>query len=301
MRRFVVLLLACACGGSPAPSVGSQPSGPPAPLVATPARPDDPIVARVNGKPVYGSCVQIQAARGASKEAALDECIGFELLAQAAEPYATDSEVVLATRTALVNVFIAREYEDKFTRPADFGDFYNRIIERNKARIDHDEARASAYVRIKVARDAPPAEDAAAKALMDELAAALKNERGMTAIHLDELAKKIIGTRATYEFAKIPPYLDNGGLVPEYAKPLFSIPEVGRTWPSAVRTDWGWDVILFSDVIPAEHLTPEQVAERYLPDVKRSYFSQWTQQLAQRMGVTPKIIDENVAALENLE
>lgn len=301
MRRFVVLVLACACGSSPAPSIGPQQAGPPAQLVAAPARPDDPIVARVNGKPVYGSCVQIQAARGATKERAVEECIDFELLAQSAEQYATDSEVVLATRTALVNVFVAREYEDKFTKPADFGDFYNRIIERNKQRIDHGEARASAYVRINVPKEAPPAQDAAAKALMEEFAAAVKNERGLTPTHLDELAAKIIGPRAKYDFAKVPAYFNIGGLVPEYEKPLFSISEVGRTWPSAVRTQWGWDVILFSEVIPAEHLTPEQVAERFLPDVKRSYFSQWTQQLAQRMGIAPKIIDENVSQLENIE
>jgi hypothetical protein len=99
----------------------------------------------------------------------------------------------------------------------------------------------------------------------------------------------------------VPPYLNLGGLVSEYAKPLFAIPEVGRTWPSAVRTQWGWDVILLTELIPEEHLTPAQVVDKFLPDVKRSYFVQWTQQLAQSRGITSKVFDDKVQLLENIE
>src|SRR5687768_16245068 len=101
MRRLLVTLLA-ACGGSTAPP--PAPSGPPAAFQPTPA-PDDMQVATVNGKPVWGSCVAAQASRGVSKQMALQQCIDFELLAQAAEArgFATDPDVHVETREALVN------------------------------------------------------------------------------------------------------------------------------------------------------------------------------------------------------
>jgi hypothetical protein len=47
---------------------------------------DDVVVALAAGRPVYGSCVAAQAERGhLSRDAALRECIDFELMAQEAE------------------------------------------------------------------------------------------------------------------------------------------------------------------------------------------------------------------------
>lgn len=294
----IVAVAACGSASTPQTQPGTS-AGPPAPLVASPAGPDDVKVASVNGRPVYGSCVVKQAARGATKQEALQQCIDFELLAQLSLSYATDPEVVDATRTALVSTFVAREYEEKYTKPSDFGDFYNKSIERNMSRIVHTEARASFYIRINVAKDAPPAEDAAAKALMEELAAATAKERGLMAPHFEEIAARVIGTRAKYEATKVVAYLDNGGLVPAYAKPLFAIPEVGRTSP-AVRTQWGWDVILLTELYPAENPTPEEIAKQYLPDVQRSYFSTWASQIAQKLGITVKVFENNVPRLEDI-
>ncbi len=298
----LLLVIVCgiaACGGPSAPPQATQ-SGPPAPLVAMPASADDVIVARVNGKPVYGACMQAQGTRGATKEEALRQCIDFELLSQQATKYADDPEVVLATRTALVNQLIAREYEDKLTKPTDFGDFWNRLLDKNRMRVTHGEVRASAYVRIPVAKTATPAEDAAAKAIADEFAAAAAPERGMMGTHLDELARGVVGTRAKYDYATVPPYLNNGGLVDEYAKPLFAIPDVGRTWPTAVRSAWGWDVILLTELIPAAHPTPDEITRQALPEVKRSYFPLWVAQVAQKLGITPKIYDDKLPLLEDL-
>src|SRR5688500_1194279 len=115
-----LLVFAIACGGSKSPSAPA-PSGPPASFIAAPAR-DDVQVATVNGRPVWGSCVTGQGARGATRDEALAQCIDFELLAQAAEArgLAVDPDVVLATRTALVSQLVAREYEDKYDGPEDF-------------------------------------------------------------------------------------------------------------------------------------------------------------------------------------
>src|SRR5688500_8823834 len=134
MRAWLVF--AIACGSSKAPS--PVPSGPPASTLAPPAK-NDVQIATVNGKPVWGSCVTAQARRagpGATREQAVQQCIDFELLAQAADAraLATDPEVVLATRTALVSQLVAFEYEDKYQRPEEFGTFWTRALERNKLR-----------------------------------------------------------------------------------------------------------------------------------------------------------------------
>jgi hypothetical protein len=243
----------------------------------------------------------VQAARGATRQPALDQCIDFELLAQQAAGFATDDEVVHETRAALVSTLIAREYEDKFNQPSDFGAYWDRSLDKNRHRITHGEVRGSTYVRIPLAKTATAAEDAAAHALADEIAAAAANERGLMAPHLDELARRVLAGRATHEFASVPPYLNEGGLVEEYARPLFGIREVGRTWPTAVRTPWGWDIILLSELIPAARPSQAEIVEKALPDIKRGYFSVWATQVAQQLGVTVKIYDDKVPLLENLE
>jgi len=163
----------------------------------------------------------------------------------------------------------------------------------------HGEARASAYVRILVATTATPADDAAAHALADELAAAFAPERGLMTPHLDEIAKRVIGTRAKYEVAGVPPRLDNGSLVPEYSQPLFKIAEVGRSSP-AVRTPWGWDVIVLTEIFPAASPTPDEIAAKALPEVKRSYFPLWATQVAQKLGLSIKIYDDKLPLMEEL-
>src|SRR5439155_20343050 len=106
MRQLVLVsfgLGLVACGSSKAPPPPT-PTGPPAAWLPTTA-PDDVQVATVNGKPVWGSCVTAQAAHATSKQDALKQCIDFELLAQEANAHgiATDPDVALATRTALVS------------------------------------------------------------------------------------------------------------------------------------------------------------------------------------------------------
>ncbi|HUS28576.1 MAG TPA: hypothetical protein VMZ53_08705 [Kofleriaceae bacterium] len=297
MKRLLVTLLA-ACGGQATPP--PAPSGPPAALQPTPA-PDDVAVASVNGKPVWGSCVAAQASRGITKQDALNECIDFELLAQAAEArgLALDPDVKLETRTALVSQLVAKDFEDKYQKPSDFGGLWDSLYQRNKTRFDHGEYRGTAYARINVAKNATPADDASAKAIADEIAARLANERGLMPQHLVEIAEQVAGTRAKVAHEVVQPY-SRHGLDPTYTDAMFAIPEVGRTTPHAVRTPWGWDVILLNEIVPEEHMTAEQVAQKLLPEVKRTFFSTWTNQIAQRIGAKIQVEQKNLPLLENL-
>ena len=284
--------------------------GPPAPLVAPPRGPDDVMVASINGRPVWGSCVAVQAARGRTKDVALHECIDFELMAQAAADrgLATDPEVVGATRTALVNELVAQAYEDGFTNPADFGDKWDHLVERNLFQLKHDEYRGSTYVRVPLSDKPTPEQDAAARQLAEQIAAMVAPEQGMMSGHFVELAGRAAeghpmvksGTDHeppdAVEYADVPPMLA-AGLFKSYADALWAIPEVGRA-SHAVRTKWGWDVVLFSDVVPAVDTPPAEVATKLMPEVKRSYFMAWVNKTAKQLGLH---VELDKAIVERLE
>jgi hypothetical protein len=236
-----------------------------------------------------------------SKQQAVQQCIDFELMAIEAEKrgLALDHDVNVATKTSLVSELEAHEYEAKFTRPEDFGAFWTRSIERNRARYDHAEVRGSVYARIEVAKNAPPADDERAKQLSDELYAALANERGMTKPTLEAIATRVVGTRGKLQVAAVPPDLRHGRLHESYTAALFAIPEIGRVSTPA-RTPWGWDIVLWDSVIPEIHTTPEELVRLALPAIKRSYFAIWVARIAQGLGVKPQLDDENLSLLENL-
>jgi hypothetical protein len=297
--RWLAVLLVVGCSGSHSPPAPRS-SGPAAALTATPAR-DDVQVATVEGRPVWGSCVTAQSSRGATRDEALKQCIDFELMAIEAEKrgLAVDHEVVLATRTALVSQLVAIEYEDKLTRPEDFGTFWTKSLERNRARFDHPEARGSVYVRIDVAKQPKPGEDERAKQLIDEVYAALKGERGLMRPHVEAIAKQVIGTRAKLSIAPVPADLRHGRLDETYSAAMFAIPEIGRVSPP-VRTPWGWDIILWDSVVPEVHTPPDQLVEQALPDIKRAFFPYWVNRIAQSLGLKPELVEKNLPLLEEL-
>jgi hypothetical protein len=287
MRAALVLLVACGSSSAPPSTIG-----PPAAMTPTPA-PGDVVVATVNGQPVYGTCVQGQAARGADRQAALQQCIDFEVMAQAARRFATDPDVGLATRTAMVSRLVGSAYEDGFTEPAQFGGNWDMFVGRNLFRVRHEEYRASSYVRVPVTI---PEQDAAAHATADKIAAALEDERGLVGPELLGLAQPIAGaTKLDHE--DVPPYR-LGALDPAYAKALFAIPEVGETAPSAVRTKWGWDVIAFTEDVPATSPSDAEVASALMPDVKRAFFPIWVERIRKQLGTRVELVPQNIAKLE---
>ena len=296
MRAAVVMvLIACGCG-SPRPVETTQ-AGPPAPLVAPPAGSDDVVVATVNGKPVWGSCVTVQAARGATKQAALAQCVDFELLAQRAAANATDPEVRLATRTAMVSALVAHDYEAGYTQPAQFGAFWTAAYKKGEFHYRHENYRASAYVRIPVPAGAPAEVDAAAKAKAEQIASAVASETGLLGDSLLALAQATVpGTKLDHE--NVSAYRE-GALDPNYAKALFAVKDIGRA-TGAVRTKWGWDVIVWTDDIPAANPPEAEVIAGLLPDVKVAYFGHWVDGIGRALGVQVTFDKDNIAKLEDL-
>jgi len=283
----LALLLLVGCGGSSPSAPSPRPAGPPAALVAPGAGSADVVVATVNGRPVWGSCVSVQRS--------LDPCVAFELMAQAAEKrgLGLDPDVALATRTAMVSRLVADQYEARHFTPAELGTAWTDLVEKRRYQWDHEEVRASHYVRVP-AEKVTPEQDAAAHALADQIAAAAADKTGWLPVELDEAADRIAAGR-TIEKADVSFKLP-AQVVEPYAKALFALPDVGRTSP-AVRTQWGWDVILYTSVLPAVHPTEGELEQQVMPGVKERYFSVWVHQLEVAMGLH---VEEHPDALKDL-
>ncbi len=277
-------------------------------MIATSAGADDEVVARVNGRPVWASCVAIQAARARDRRgdrtarlaAATDECVSFELLAQAAEQrqLASDREVALATRTALVSAVLADEWEHTYTTREAFGSAWDPLVAQNLELVSHPEARASAYVRVVLPEHASAEQDAAAHDIAEKVAVALAPEQGLMAPQFVELAQRAAEGHELFHQVGPPLYANEIHLDAVYAKALFEISDVGRTTPHAVRTSLGWDVILWTDVVRAAAPTPAEIEASMLPGVQHAYFAKWVDDVAKRAGVHHELIDDNLKSLD---
>jgi hypothetical protein len=280
-------------------------------VLATPRRaPDDLEVARINGRSVWASCVTAQAttitptnqaARAAEqvRAEALDQCVAFELLAQAAEArgLAAAPEVARAARTAAVDRLVATEFEQRYRTPDDLAPAVDAVMKRNEWRLHIPELRGSTFARFAVPKGAPPELDARAHALADRLAAQLAGATGLYAIHLAEAARQVAaGSDIKLETADVKPS-DRDHLVDAYAAALFAIPEVGRASP-ALRTQWGWDVVLWTGGIAANERTRAEVVAELFPELRRHQFLLWATQIGKQLGVHIEVDQANLAALD---
>jgi hypothetical protein len=301
-RAWLVAAAACA-----APS--SAPSAPAATAVAVtpPLTGDDTEVARVNGRPVWSSCVAVQAGAIAAagrppeqvRREALDQCVAFELLAQTAEArgLAAAREVTEATRTAAVNRLVETDFERRYQTPGDLKQAVDIVMKRNEWRMHILELRASTFARFDVPAGAPPEVDTRAHALADRLAGELAGQTGLFGVHLSEAARRIAaGGDIKLETTDVRP-THHDDLVEAYAKALYSIPEVGRI-AAPVRTQWGWDVVLWTGGVEARERTRDEVVADLFPELRRQQFQLWVTQLGKQLGVHVEIDQQNAARLD---
>jgi peptidyl-prolyl cis-trans isomerase C len=303
MQRICFVLALVACGGSTEPAAPPPATAPSGPIASPAAAPDDVIVATVDGLPVWGSCVAGQVERSGGKldrKAALQECIAFELLAREAarRGLAGAPEVRDATKQAMVSTFVAREFEDKHRTPADMRQAIDNVIDRNKDQLDRPELRASTFVRVDAPEKTTSAEqDAKARALADQIYAELGNQTGLFPNHLIETAKRLVkGTGLTVTDSNFRA-ASREALVPAYRDALFGIPEVGRIARPA-RTEWGWDIILWTEAYPALTRSREEVAEQLFPEGRRAMFQRWSMGFVRALGSRVQVNPDALAELE---
>lgn len=308
MPVCIAVAVAAAVGcGSSGPGAGPAPARPPA-VIATPRLgADDVQVASVNGRPVWASCVAAQArtlpaAAGdpARRTAALDQCIAFELLAQAAEArgLAAAPEVAEAARGAAVNRLVETDFEQRYRTPADLAPQVDAVMKTNEWRLHVLELRASAFARFAVPKDAPAGVDARARALAERLAGELRGQTGLFDVHLFDAAKRIAeGSGITLNTADFRP-AHHDDLVEAYAAALYGIPEVGRT-SEAFRSPWGWDVVLWTGGVEAHERSRDEVVAELFPEIRRREFAHWALQIGKQLGVHVSIDEAVVARLDS--
>ncbi len=298
--------LIAGCGGSSGPA-----PAPPAAAteIATPRlAPDDLEVATVNGRPVWASCVTIQSrnlvARSADQRraSALDQCIAFELLAQAAAArgLAAAPEVVDATRAAEVNRLVETDFEQHYRSPDDLKPQIDVVMKKNEWRMHILELRSSTFARFVVPKAAPAELDAKAHALADRLAAQLAGETGLFNVHLTSAAERIAdGAGVKLETADVKP-THHDDLVDAYAAALYAIPAVGRISP-AFRSPWGWDVVLWTGGVEAKEHPRDEIVGEMFPELRRRQFQLWVAQLAKQRGIHVELTQANIDKLDTGE
>lgn len=274
---------------------------PVASIVAPRASDADLVVAQVNGRPVWGSCVTEQTSRGApDRKAALEQCIAFELLAQESEKrgLAADPTVADAARTAMVSELVATEFEARYQKPQDLGATMEALLTKNAWRMHRPDLRASAYVRAVVPPNAAPDVEPRAKQIAEAIASELAGQTGLFRSHLLTVAERHAkGTGIEIESQDVTQTTRTGAYEAPYLEALFSIPELGQVSKPA-RTKRGWDVVLWSGGLPPKETTREQLGWEVFTDLRRAQFTVWVNQLIKDAGIR---IDLDQAAVAQLD
>jgi peptidyl-prolyl cis-trans isomerase C len=285
----LVVWLGCAaaCGDEPA-APDQAPTGP----VALPVAPagDRMVVAEVDGAPVYDDCVAAQAAAHAlDRHAALDQCIAFELLAQEAERrgLAAHADVRRAQKTESVRRLIDEAFQARYPGPDSVPRSQLEAIHGElRLRYVRPEYRETTYVRLPVPeKEHPPGSpaDTEARALIEQVHAALAGRRDLTAEQVQQAMTDLIGERPM-ESAEIHPIHRKDRIVEPYLAATFAVPEPGMV-SSPFRTEWGWDIVLLRKIHPAMNQTVDDVADELFELLRRRLYQQWVASMLERAAV----------------
>jgi len=258
--ELCIALAALSCGGR-AENKEAAPAARVEALRADPA--GRTVVARVDGEPVYDDCVARQAAGGARDlRAALDDCIGFELLAQEAlrRGYLDDPEVAEARRREMVRGLIGAEFTPTLDDPSDIpaADIKWLWDTQLQSSYNKPERRRATYCRVGVKKKTPRGgeRDMKAKAYAEQIHRAMQGLRFTPELlaltcNLASGGRKVKTTTTETE-----PFAESGGYAGgryarEFAAAAFSVDQVGHV-SQPTRTEWGWDIVLLTDIRPPE-------------------------------------------------
>jgi len=260
VRALALLLFLAACGGE-------------AKKTPAAARPDAlrasaagrTVVATVNGEPIYDDCVARQANAGKDLHAALDDCVRFELLAQEAlrRGYLDAPEVADARRREMVRGLISAEFIPTLDDPSDIpaADIQWLWDTQLKSSYNKPERRRATYCRVGVKKKTPRGgeRDLKGKAYAEQIHRAMQ---GLTftpellafTCNLASGGRKVRTTTQETE-----PFAENGGYsggryAREFAAAAFSVDKIGHV-SEPTRTEWGWDIVLLTDIRPPETTT----------------------------------------------
>lgn len=268
-------------------------------------------VAEVGGVPIYEQCVAIQAqAHKLDRRAALDECIAFEVLAQAAQKRGLhlDPDVDAIRRTESVRQLLHHEIvapmpsveaTDRSILEDAYREFRDRIYAPERREIFH------LYAPFPKHREPRGTEgDAAAKKRAEELYAQLSQWRDLTPDEMLFIAQGIAGDEPlgpiddktdTFRREVFKVYLDQPNMPREFSHAAFDIPEVGMV-SVPTRSDYGWHIILYLSRDPARMANVDEAAQWLFQAVRFQRYRAFSGELGKDVDVE---IDEQ--ALSRLQ
>ncbi len=266
-------------------------------------------VAQVNGVPIFDDCVVRQAMSSElTAQEALQECIDFELLAQEAQSFVKDREVQERGKQELVRAFVTNTY------PITNADDIPPEIVRKlwdlppiRKRYQHPELRNIVFCRIP-----PPEGDAITK--LDQtgftfLQYIYEKLKGRTDLKEEDLFGECY---PHYKEAGIPELVLNtfhlysrAQYAQQFREAVFEGPQLAGMVLPPLKTQYGWDLILLTDVRPELNRSFGD-AEKELRDAlftkpiyeswRTTFFDQWArpmeaqhtvQRFPDRLPVTP--------------
>ncbi|MBP9086749.1 MAG: peptidylprolyl isomerase, partial [Kofleriaceae bacterium] len=193
--------------------------------------------------------------------------------------------------------FVAREFESKYQTPDDLpGDVMAKMLAKNSWRLHRVDYRASTFIRFGVPeKDAGSPADLTAKANAEALYAELKDQHGMFAGHVQDIATRVVGT-GKFETGNVD-MTDAVRLVKPYSEALFALPAIGDVSPPT-RTPWGWDIILFTGQLPPRDITEAELRAELFPGLRQSYFVFWVNTIAKGLRAKTVVADSLNALLD---
>jgi hypothetical protein len=257
----------------------------------------DVIVAKVAGRPVFGSCVAGQLERGTpTREQALRECVDFELLAQEAERhgFATNPDVVEATRTALVGRLCDR-FEARYPDPASLHDEIKKEFDKTDPdSLTRPEFRLSWTAVFTPDGDGPDA-DRRAHELADKVDASLTTQAGLFHQQLEEASHAFPANGVKIAIQQVKPMTkDDPRFETAYREALFAIPEIGRVSP-VFHTRYGYHIVLLQEIFPAKTLDFATSEPLIFAQLRRDKFQALVEEAIGELRSVPKV---NYAGLE---
>jgi peptidyl-prolyl cis-trans isomerase C len=263
---------ALAQGQKPAPQKKEQPTAPKKEPQKTEAG-GDPVVARVNGTPIYRSDLETLRATlpaQAQQQPAdklyprlLEQIVALQLVMQSARKEKLNENPRVKKMAALAEAQILQD--------AYFDGIMRKEITEAKLRARYDQTVKSAPPREEVhARHIlVPTEDEA-KQLIDQLKKGADFAKLASEKTTDPAGKSSGGDLG---------YFAEGDMVPEFAKSAFAL-KPGEFSRTPVKTQFGWHVIKVEDRRQSKPPTYEEVAPKLAREMAQELYSEKVKQLA---------------------
>ncbi|HVV86574.1 MAG TPA: hypothetical protein VHE35_26130 [Kofleriaceae bacterium] len=251
--------------------------------LAPAASPDDVVVARVNGRPVWGSCVAAQArGRHVDARTALGDCVDLELGAQEAERRGLDEDpdVLEQAQQAMVARFVDRDFTAVYQKPSDLpSSFVDPIMKRNEWRLHRDEYRGSFYARVEADEKEVPrgsAADQEAERIAQAAYARLAGRHDLFRGDVEAALRAAAGPTVKLDFADFKP--TTGDNVQHYYRDaLFALHTIGEVSPPT-RGPYGWDLVLWTTRLEPLDQTRDDVLAQLWKPMRQRFFLDWAAQ-----------------------